>query len=117
MDINRNVWWNNPEKVDTTQIERMNAFWGDESWREVSYETHKDLFEDTYKEKISHSSLIEAFRKRLNKVAGFVCVPEPIPMRNKKGVIVYYLFFASNNETGDRIAKHIFNKYRDRGIV
>lgn len=117
MDMNMNILWNNPEKVDKTQVERMNAFWGDESWREVSYETHKDLFNNTYQEKMSHSSLVEAFRKRLNEIAGFAYVPKPIPMRNTKGVIVYYLFFASPNKTGGKIVKEIFDKYRDRGIV
>jgi three-Cys-motif partner protein len=116
MDMNRNILWNNPEKVDKTQIERMNAFWGDESWRNISYKTQQGLF-DTYEEKTVLLSLIEAFRKRLNKVAGFICVPEPIPMRNKKGVIVYYLFFASPNKTGDKIAKYIFSKYGDGGTV
>lgn len=117
MDMNMNILWNNPEKVDKRQVERMNNFWGDDSWYESSYETHTDLFNDTYAEKTSHSSLIEAFRKRLVEVAGFTYVPEPIPMRNTKGVIVYYLFFASPNKTGDKIVKAIFSKYKNRGIV
>jgi hypothetical protein len=36
-------------------------------------------------------------------------------MRNKKGVSIYYLFFASHNETGNRIAKSIFKKYQSKG--
>ena len=42
-------------------------------------------------------------------------VPEPIPMRNKTGAVVYYLFFASPNKTGAKIVKDIFNTYRNRG--
>jgi hypothetical protein len=38
-------------------------------------------------------------------------------MRNTRGAVVYYLFFASPNRTGDKIVRDIFNKYRDRGIV
>ena len=34
-DINRNVLWRNPEGVDTADIDRMNAFWGDNSWRRL----------------------------------------------------------------------------------
>jgi three-Cys-motif partner protein len=109
MDINRNVLRNNPEKVDKIQIERMNAFWGDESWRNISYKTQQGLF-DTYEEKTVHFSLIEAFRKRLNEVAGFAYVPKPIPMRNTKDGIIYYLFFASPSKTGEKIAKYIFTK-------
>ena len=37
-------------------------------------------------------------------------------MKNSKGSIMYYLFFASNNKTGAKIAGSIFNKYRNKGI-
>ena len=43
-DMNRNVFWNNPQNVDEQDIQRMNAFWGDASWREVAYETIPGLF-------------------------------------------------------------------------
>jgi len=39
-------------------------------------------------------------------------VPEPLPMCNTRGAVVYYLFFASQNPTGNKIAEHIFKKYR-----
>ena len=35
-------------------------------------------------------------------------------MRNTQGAVVYYLFFASQNLTGNKIAEHIFKKYRNR---
>jgi three-Cys-motif partner protein len=116
MDMNMNILWNKPENVDKKQVERMNAFWGDDSWRKISYKTQKGLF-GTYEEKTTRTPLIKAFCERLKQVAGFAYVPEPIPMRNTKGGIVYYLFFASPNETGGKIVKQIFDKYRDRGIV
>jgi hypothetical protein len=37
MDINMNVLKHDQSKVDQEQIDRMNAFWGDESWRDVAY--------------------------------------------------------------------------------
>jgi three-Cys-motif partner protein len=37
-DMNRNVFWRNADGVDEADIARMNAFWGDESWRNVAYE-------------------------------------------------------------------------------
>jgi len=52
----------------------------------------------------------------LNKTAGFNYVPDPIPMRNTKGATIYYLFFASPNETGGKIVKEIFNKYKNKGL-
>jgi hypothetical protein len=60
--------------------------------------------------------VIEAFRQRLKTVAGFGYVPEPIPMQNDKGAVIYYLFFASPNATGARIVEYIFEKYRKTGV-
>jgi len=43
-------------------------------------------------------------------------VAEPLPMRNSKGAIVYYLFFASQKPVAEKIIKHIFEQYRERGV-
>jgi len=115
MDMNRNVFWFNPENVDEAQIERMNSYWGDDSWKQVAYRQTQGLF-DTIQEKTSNEVVAEAFRMRLKETAGFKYVPKPIPMRNTRGAIVYYLFFASQNKTGDKIVRYIFNKYKDRGM-
>lgn len=37
MDMNRNALWRYPDHVPADGIERMTAFWGDESWRDVAY--------------------------------------------------------------------------------
>jgi len=115
MDMNMNVLWGNPDKVEQRQKDRMNVFWGDDSWREAAYRKQEGLF-DTIEEKTSNEVIAEAFRERLKRVAGFQYVPQPIPMRNTRGAIVYYLFFASPNETGAKIVNDIFAKYRNRGI-
>jgi three-Cys-motif partner protein len=113
MDINRNVLWRNPEAVNPSQIARMNAFWGDESWRNVAYRTDGNLF--GWPEKQANEIIAEAFRTRLQRVAGFASVPDPVPMRNSTGATVYYLFFASQKNTAENIVIDIFNKYRNRG--
>ncbi len=115
MDMNRNVLWGNPENVPEAQIERMNSYWGDDSWKQAAYRQTPGLFY-TIPEKTSNEIITEAFRKRLKDIAGFKYVPKPIPMRNRKGTTVYYLFFASPNKTGDKIVRYIFDKYRDRGM-
>lgn len=114
MDMNRNVLWRNPERVEESQRERMTAFWGDDSWKLVAYRTDTSLFEEP--EKQSNESIAEAFRARLRKVAGFARVPPPLPMRNSNGATVYYLFFASQKETAEHIVLDIFEKYRNRGL-
>jgi hypothetical protein len=113
MDINRNALWRNPDKVSQEQRSRMNAFWGDESWRQVGYEQTQGLF-GAMEEKVSNAEFAEAFRNRLLKVAGFKRVPEPLPMRSRNAV-VYYLFFASQVDVAEKIVVDIFNKYRNRG--
>jgi three-Cys-motif partner protein len=116
MDMNRNVLLTDPDRVDHGQVDRMNAFWGDESWRKMAYESQPGLFWEM-EEKNPNEAVVAAFRKRLIEVAGFKFVPEPLPMRNKQNTVVYYLFFASQNEAGRKIVTDIFRKYSQRVTV
>jgi three-Cys-motif partner protein len=111
MAMNRNTLWRNPEQVSQAGLKQMNAFWGDDSWREAAYKKIRTLFEEE-EEKEGNEEIAAAFRNRLMKVAGFKNVPAPLPMKNSKGAVVYYLFFASQNNTGNKIVEHIFGKYR-----
>lgn len=115
MDANMNILWNNPDAVTPAQIERMNIFWGDDSWRKAAYTIQRGLFGDM-QEKATNQAVINAYQQRLKEVAGFKYVPEPMPMRNTRGATIYYLFFASHNEIGAKIAKSVFKKYTSRGI-
>lgn len=112
MDINRNVLYRDPTKADPKQIQRLNRYWGDDSWREAAYSTAGNLF--GIEEKTTNLALSEAFQKRLQTVAGFLYVPKPIAMKNTKGAVVYYLYFASQKPVASRIVKAIFDKHRDR---
>ena len=116
MDMNMNVFRRKPQKVDKSQLARMNAFWGDESWRNVAYTKTKGLFGDM-EEKATIEQVVKAYQNRLKEVAGFAYVPDPIPMRNSTGAILYYLFFASPKETGAKIVKDIFDKYKNKGVI
>lgn len=113
-DMNRNVLWRNPEGVDSADVDRMNRYWGDESWKTTAYATERNLFGDLEVEKEQNKKIAAGFRERLRKVAEFQHVPEPLPMRNSKGAIVYYLFFASQKPTALNIIEDIFTKYRNR---
>lgn len=88
--------------------------WGDSSWQTAAYRKRADLFGEV-EEKASNEEIAEAFRDRLERVAGFSFVPKPMPMRNSRGAVVYYLYFASPNRTGARIVTEIFGKYGDAG--
>jgi three-Cys-motif partner protein len=111
MDANMNMFLRNPDKVKAAETARMNAVWGDDSWRQAVRKTQRGLFGDI-DEKRSNEAIAEAFRKRLEEVAGFKYVPKPVPMRNSTGTVVYYLYFASPNKTGAKIVSDIFRKYR-----
>src|SRR3989338_6783723 len=79
-DMNRNVLWKEFEGVDPADIARMDAFWGDRSWKEIAYSRDRNLF--GWPEKEENEVIAQAYKKRLQQVAGFDYVPNPIPMRN-----------------------------------
>jgi three-Cys-motif partner protein len=112
-DININVLHHDRETVLPQHVERMNAYWGDESWREVAYDKFPGLF-GTMEEKVTNLRLAEAFGDRLKKVAGFKKVPRPLAMRNRKNSVVYYLFFASHKDTAMNIVTYIFETFGKR---
>lgn len=108
--MNRNVLRRNPENVSPSSLQRMNAYWGDESWKQIAYNTQGNLF--GWKVKESNETIVLAFAERLKKVANFEYVPKPLPMRNSRGAVVYYLFFAAQKELAHNIIEDIFGKYR-----
>jgi three-Cys-motif partner protein len=113
MDANMNVLRKNPASVLPDQAQRMTKFWGDETWRTSAHVTDQGLF-GPMEEKAPNEAIVTAYRKRLKEVADFKYVPEPLPMFNSRGAVIYYLFFASQKSTGNRIAEDIFRKYRNR---
>ncbi len=111
MDINRNVLRRDPGTAQNFQKAKFTKVWGDDSWPEAAYGS--DLFGNPDKQ--SNETIAKAFRARLIEVAGFARVPKPIPIRNSKGAIVYYLFFASQKGAAEDIVLDIFKKYEHRG--
>jgi three-Cys-motif partner protein len=116
MDMNRNAIWRTPENAPKDGIERMNRFWGDQSWRQAAYVESKqsDLFSGPELIKQDNAAIVKAFQERLQSVAGFEFVPDPLPMRNSNNAVVYYLFFASQKPVAKKIIEDIFKKHRAR---
>jgi three-Cys-motif partner protein len=114
MDMNRNAIWRNPERAPQSGIERMNRFWGDETWKQSAYadSAQYQLFSAPNRVKQDNDAIVAAFRERLKKVAGFSFVPEPLPMKNSNNATVYYLFLASPKPVAEKIIEGIFSKYR-----
>jgi three-Cys-motif partner protein len=114
MDMNRNVIWRNPDQAPQQGIERMNRFWGDDTWRQAAYAENPqhNLFSAPDFLKQSNDRIVAAFRDRLKKVAGFKYVPDALPMKNSNNAVVYYLFLASPKAVAQTIINDIFAKYR-----
>ena len=71
------------------------------------------LFEEEL-EKVGNDEIVAAFAQRLREVAGFANVPDPLPMKNSQGAVVYYLYFASQKDVANKIVKDIFRKHSSR---
>lgn len=115
-DMNLNVLLKDKDKVDPRDKLRMDRFWGDESWQDLPYrlQRQQNFFGEEKEEKIPEAieTITGAFRQRLKKAAQFKYVPEPIAMCNTSGNILYYIYFATNNEKGNGIVTWLFDKYR-----
>jgi three-Cys-motif partner protein len=112
-DMNRNVLWNEKDKVKQSQADRLTRFWGDESWKKIAYCTSRqqNIWGNYDTIKVNNDTVAEAFRQRLITVAGFKNVPKPVPMKNNQNSIIYYLYFASQKPVAMNIVKSIFKKY------
>lgn len=115
MDINRNALWRAASRTPAQGRSRMNAFWGDDSWESVAYREQADLFGGSDRLKLPNSAIVRGFRDRLQRIARFAYVPEPIPMKNHKNADLYYLFFASQKPVASDIVQDIFRMHKGRG--
>jgi three-Cys-motif partner protein len=113
MDMNRNAIWRSPERATPEGVDRMTRFWGDETWKQVAYaeSPQQSLFGPEFV-KQPNDVIVAGFQHRLANIAGFKYVPDPLPMKNMNGAVVYYLFFASPKPVAESIIRHIFDRYR-----
>ncbi len=113
MDMNRNAIWRDPDKVSKSGLDRMNRFWGDDSWKAVAYapDRQQDFFGHERSVKNPNEVVVAAFCQRLKDVGGFPYVSEALPMRNGRNAAVYYLILASQNPVARKIIQDIFKKY------
>jgi three-Cys-motif partner protein len=109
MDIEMNTLPRDPERMDPVQADRFTRFWGDESWKSIAYDPNLNLFGDL--EKAGMSTLVRAFCERLQSKAGFKYVATPGKFRNGRGGVLYYMVFATNNETGHRIGDYVLRNF------
>ncbi|MDO8715840.1 MAG: three-Cys-motif partner protein TcmP [Dehalococcoidales bacterium] len=112
-DINRNVLRRDRDLVYPGSVDRMNNFWGDMSWEKEAFSSVGNMF--GYETKVDNDTFANAFKLRLETVAGFKHVLPPIPMKNSMNSTIYYLFFASQQGVASGIVGDIFKKYKILG--
>ncbi len=85
MDMNMNVLLRDRSKARDSDVARMNRFWRDRSWSQVTYEVNRQssLFGETDQVKVedANEKIAEAYRRRLVDVAGFGFTPRPFALR------------------------------------
>ena len=113
MDINRNAALKILETSNPQEGTRLTKVWDDESWKDLAYIEQGGLFSSSVliKKGEGNETLKRGFRERLQRVAGFEFVPEPILMTNKVGGHLYFLFFASHQPIARKIAEDILRKW------
>jgi len=109
MDINRNTLRKSLASSADDDVVAFNEFCGTEDWKDLMYQA--DLFGELWKI-ANNRTVAEWFRNKIETVAGFKFVPEPILMRNSKGGPLYFLYFASHQSVPQKIISDIFEKYR-----
>ena len=114
MHMNRNCKREQIEEILPGELAAMDSFWGDRSWRAAMFrETGQlNMFGETDWAKQENEDLVNTYCDRLREVAGFGFVAKPLPMRNSKDAVVYYLIFAGPNATGWKIVQDIYSKHR-----
>jgi hypothetical protein len=80
MDMNRNAIWRNPDQAPRGGVDRMNRFWGEESWKRAAYAESRQhiLFSSPDLVKQGNDAIVAAFQERLKAVAGFSVLPAPL---------------------------------------
>jgi len=70
MDMNRNAIWRNPDQAPRGGVDRMNRFWGDESWKRAAYAESRqhNLFSSPDLVKQGNDAIVAAFQERLKAV-------------------------------------------------
>ncbi|MFH1893002.1 MAG: three-Cys-motif partner protein TcmP [Candidatus Zixiibacteriota bacterium] len=111
-DVKRNALRKNPTAEG---IERMNALWGDETWQNDLFEDDVTLF-GKIPAKLEDREVLNRFRERLQKVAGFGHVSRALPLRNSRGLILFYLMLASQKPVATDIVNDIVKKYWNSGV-
>lgn len=112
MDAHRTVLLADEGKIRPAMRAKMNAYWGDESWLDDLYSLDGMLpMDGLTRRKREPGALIEAFKKRLITIGGYLVVSNGIPMRNTKGNVVYHLLVGSHSAKAAQVIRALEKRF------
>jgi hypothetical protein len=85
IDINRNALLRSPEKAPQAGIDRMNRFWGGQSWRQAAYveNDQHNLFFGPELVKQSNDAVVKAFQEHCGRLLPMRCYGSRPPEENR----------------------------------
>ena len=103
MQMNRNCKHERISDILPGELVAMDRFWGGRFWHEAMFRpsAQRNLFGGEDMDKTENRDLVNAYCKRLNEVAGFGFVANPLAMRNSRNAIV--LLFDIRRSKQDRV--------------
>ena len=98
MDANMNVFKHNQDKVEESQIRRMNIFWGDDSWKKVAYNKVPTLFGDWRRKNVERSYSL-GLQGKVKGCGRFQIRTRSHPYEEQygRGNLLYFLCLAQRN--------------------
>ncbi len=88
--------------ANATKIDRM---YGTEEWRQI----YDARLQKTIEPSQARKEYLNLMRWRLERILRYEWT-HPIEVRNERGDAIYYMIFATDNDAGDRIMRHIYGK-------
>ena len=95
----------NGDQVRPQDSAAITAMFGSDDWQHI----YNARLEEIIKPRQARIEYLNLMRWRLETVLGYNWT-HPLEVRNEFGNIIYYMIFATDHETGDRIIKHLYTK-------
>lgn len=93
------------EKVTARDEQRATRLFGDESWRPI----YARRLDDRLRPPDAREEYVNLMRWRLERHLGYRW-SHPLELKNTRGVPLYHMIFATDNEAGTQIMEHIYAK-------
>lgn len=94
-----------PEKVTSDDEQRATGLFGDDAWRAI----YTRRLSGELSGGDAREEYVNLMRWRLERELGYRWT-HPLELKNTRGVPLYHMIFATDNEAGTRIMEHVYGK-------